>query len=1181
MFSHAVDSVFVPATMMATNTLQIPDSSWSPSGSSSSPSSSKYPRPSSTIVPNSPSSSSPPVSASSGRKRASHSVSSPQKDEREREIGKENSGSYWDVYSHPAAVAFAAAHPRRTIPKFGPYLLLQTLGEGEFGKVKLGLHSQYGEEVAVKLIRRGNVDNPLRLSKVEREIEVLKVLKHPNIVRLYDVIETDKYIGIILEYASGGELFDHILAHRYLKEKDACKLFAQLISGVSYIHSKKIVHRDLKLENLLLDRARNVIITDFGFANRFEHRSDDLMQTSCGSPCYAAPELVISEGLYVGSAVDIWSCGVILYAMLAGYLPFDDDPANPEGDNINLLYKYIVNTPLTFPDYISPDARDLLSQMLVPDPKNRASLDSIKKHRWLEAYKHLFERSTAELERIALEQQNQKRQAYQRQMRAAAASQQQAQTKEYYDTSVTSAPTPRRVVASAIVMGSNQEPEPFIDSISANDTLLPATSTAEHDRSSTRTKRSKSKEKRSKTPDKDKETGSRRKKTNQQRHTLQLEYADDTSASPQVPTPQRPQERAQEVVSDVTVLHANPAPIVAASQVVVEAEDAPTTPKAHKTTFEASDQQSPKTPTAAHPMPSSFEALFTPPSQHVQQQQQSPVPQPVANHAAEYVVPVSQSPQTTPRKPNKGGDAESTNSGGSGGKRHRRGLSMDKFGFGVGKKASGSVTDVPAEEVVRNGVKNSDLLSSTSALVPSGKENLQVNGSDAKTDRESEQEKDDKKAKNRRKTLSLMVEPLSRTIKERKNRSVTVETNKSHSSKEKDKSKENQKEQAKAKNGERPPTLTLTPMPTSGGAKADIPIDNIPEAPLSPPPGGIHNPTLPRALFNGTANNAGASTLSAKGVMNWFRLRSLGKKEPEIFSDARAGNASDFVIVNPPAPSNVTDSSASTTSRRTPSETSSAAAPSAASRITSIMRTVTSPRFPQVPTPFASANAPSAVAATNVASTLRIHHGAVDQGTVTNGPPAVVFAHVTKVLQGMGLEMQREAEFKWRCVRPKKDKLGAFDVVVGSGTAGSGGVDKRGLPVPSHAHSSAGGMLRGLLMRRTTSQSSSNPSLPLRQQQSANDTSSHLTSYDGEADNSLMSDLSMTMASPSSDSTLLPTFYGDRSVDQGDEVRFSVELTRLDRLEDTLSLDIRRLKGNLRSYKFLYDTLRGRCAFVQ
>jgi protein-serine/threonine kinase len=219
-----------------------------------------------------------------------------------------------------------------------------------------------------------------------------------------------------LECASGGELFDHILAHKYLKEKDACKLFAQLISGVWYMHNKKIVHRDLKLENLLLDRNRNVIITDFGFANRFEHRTDDLMQTSCGSPCYAAPELVISEGLYVGSAVDIWSCGVILYAMLAGYLPFDDDPENPDGDNINLLYKYIVNTELTFPDYISKAARDLLSLMLVPDPKCRADLRTIMLHSWLEPYRYLFERSVKDLEAMAAEQQRQKRLQYQKQM---------------------------------------------------------------------------------------------------------------------------------------------------------------------------------------------------------------------------------------------------------------------------------------------------------------------------------------------------------------------------------------------------------------------------------------------------------------------------------------------------------------------------------------------------------------------------------------------------------------------------------------------------------------------------------------------------------------------------------------------------------------------------------------------
>ncbi|KAK0391992.1 hypothetical protein NLU13_1490 [Sarocladium strictum] len=236
------------------------------------------------------------------------------------------------------------------------------------------------------------------------------------------MVETDRYIGIILEYASGGELFDYILNHRYLKDNSARRLFSQLVSGVGYLHKKGIVHRDLKLENLLLDRNRNIIITDFGFANTFDPneelaeeeelnlsdkdwvkragldrlkpngmRKGDLMQTSCGSPCYAAPELVVSDSLYTGRKVDVWSCGVILYAMLAGYLPFDDDPANPEGDNINLLYKYIVSTPLTFPEYVTPHARDLLRRILVPNPRKRADLFEVARHSWLSEYAHLVE----------------------------------------------------------------------------------------------------------------------------------------------------------------------------------------------------------------------------------------------------------------------------------------------------------------------------------------------------------------------------------------------------------------------------------------------------------------------------------------------------------------------------------------------------------------------------------------------------------------------------------------------------------------------------------------------------------------------------------------------------------------------------------------------------------------------
>lgn len=185
--------------------------------------------------------------------------------------------------------------------------------------------------------------NPSRLAKIYREVSILRGLSHPNIVRLHEMSETERHIGIVLEYASGGELFDYILNHRYLKDHAARRLFAQLISGVGYLHKKGIVHRDLKLENLLLDRNRNIIITDFGFANTFDAadelteeeelnlpdrdyvkrtgldktkpngmRRGDLMQTSCGSPCYAAPELVVSDSLYTGRKVDVWSCGVIL-----------------------------------------------------------------------------------------------------------------------------------------------------------------------------------------------------------------------------------------------------------------------------------------------------------------------------------------------------------------------------------------------------------------------------------------------------------------------------------------------------------------------------------------------------------------------------------------------------------------------------------------------------------------------------------------------------------------------------------------------------------------------------------------------------------------------------------------------------------------------------------------------------
>jgi serine/threonine protein kinase len=183
-----------------------------------------------------------------------------------------------------------------------------------------------------------------------------------------------------MEHLSNGELFEYILARQRLSETESCRIFAQIVTGVSYLHDQGIIHRDLKLENILLDKNRNIKIIDFGFSNVVALNPQGLLSTSCGSPCYAAPELVTKDS-YVGELVDIWSCGVILYAMLCGTLPFEDDPNNEGGENMVLLYKYIMSTTLTFPVPISSAAKHLINRMLNTDPSLRALFPEIKQHR--------------------------------------------------------------------------------------------------------------------------------------------------------------------------------------------------------------------------------------------------------------------------------------------------------------------------------------------------------------------------------------------------------------------------------------------------------------------------------------------------------------------------------------------------------------------------------------------------------------------------------------------------------------------------------------------------------------------------------------------------------------------------------------------------------------------------------
>mmetsp|Transcript_34149 Transcript_34149/g.93912 ORF Transcript_34149/g.93912 Transcript_34149/m.93912 type:complete len:530 (-) Transcript_34149:392-1981(-) len=258
------------------------------------------------------------------------------------------------------------------IQRIGHYRLGKNLGIGSFGKVRLAEHQLTGHKVAIKILNRNRIRQLDMDEKVRREIKILKLFYHPHIIRLYEVIYTPTDIYMVMEFVPGGELFDFIVSNGRLSEPRARVMFQQLISGVEYCHQHMVVHRDLKPENLLLDADQQLRIADFGLSNVM--KDGDFFKTSCGSPNYAAPE-VISGKLYAGPEVDVWSCGVILYALLCGSLPFDDE-------NIPNLFKKIKGGIFTLPGHMSDDIKDLISRMLVVDPLQRITIPEIRKHRW-------------------------------------------------------------------------------------------------------------------------------------------------------------------------------------------------------------------------------------------------------------------------------------------------------------------------------------------------------------------------------------------------------------------------------------------------------------------------------------------------------------------------------------------------------------------------------------------------------------------------------------------------------------------------------------------------------------------------------------------------------------------------------------------------------------------------------
>lgn len=263
------------------------------------------------------------------------------------------------------------------MPKIQQYELGKTLGTGAFSKVKLATDTNTGIQYAIKIISREMVVKQQMEEQLKKEIAIMKMLKHPNIIELTEVLQTKNNIYMVLELVSGGELFDRIVKAKRFDEKTARGFFQQLINGILYCHQNGIAHRDLKPENLLLDSHETLKISDFGLSAISEEGGGGkkkMLMTTCGTPNYVAPEVIEEQG-YDGMKADIWSLGVILYVMLAGYLPF-------EHDTMQGLFDIIRSGKFEYPKWFSDSAKNLISQMLVVDPKKRITLEKVIKDAW-------------------------------------------------------------------------------------------------------------------------------------------------------------------------------------------------------------------------------------------------------------------------------------------------------------------------------------------------------------------------------------------------------------------------------------------------------------------------------------------------------------------------------------------------------------------------------------------------------------------------------------------------------------------------------------------------------------------------------------------------------------------------------------------------------------------------------
>ncbi len=259
--------------------------------------------------------------------------------------------------------------------KIGSYVLLNEIGTGTFSKVAKAFHIITDQEVAVKILQKEKIKDEIDIERILREIEILKKVIHPNICQLYETYSTVHNFYLMMEHITGGDLFDYITSNDYLSEIQSCIFFRQLISVIEYLNELGISHRDLKPENILLDKNhQNIKLIDFGLSNYYSDKK--LLKSSCGSPCYASPEM-LSGRPYLGITTDLWSAGIVLYSMLVGSLPFDDQ-------ELYELYKQIKLGKFYLPSTLSLEAIDLLKRLLNVDPTKRIGLEEIKNHKWFQ-----------------------------------------------------------------------------------------------------------------------------------------------------------------------------------------------------------------------------------------------------------------------------------------------------------------------------------------------------------------------------------------------------------------------------------------------------------------------------------------------------------------------------------------------------------------------------------------------------------------------------------------------------------------------------------------------------------------------------------------------------------------------------------------------------------------------------